>query len=119
MQALNRWLLDVQSVLNSSGNIDPTTVEGLLEITQTIEETAGEVTVLSNEVSALTNRVSTAEGNITTLTMEVTTLQGNAVSRNGSGAPSNALGAVGDWYADTSNLHIYVKTGAAAWTKIV
>lgn len=38
---------------------------------------------------------------------------------NGSGVPANALGIVNDWYADTTNKHIYVKTAAAVWTLII
>jgi hypothetical protein len=59
-QTLNRWLLDVQSVLSVSGLIDPTAVDTLpATTTQVATNTAsiatinGEVTALNSEVAAL------------------------------------------------------------------
>lgn len=38
--------------------------------------------------------------------------------RNGSGAPAAGLGTNNDWYGDTTNKHIYIKTGGA-WVLII
>lgn len=56
---------------------------------------------------------------IATTAFVTTALANTPLARNGSGAPAGALGSVNDWYADTTNKHIYVKTGAATWTLIL
>ena len=59
-QTLNRWLLDVQSILNASGLIDPNSVQTLpATTTQVATNTAniatinGEIATLNSEVAAL------------------------------------------------------------------
>ena len=132
-QALNRWLIELQSILNSSGLIDPTSVE---DLPQTIAQVAtlngevatlngevatlnGEVATLNGEVATLNSEVATLNSEVATLNGEVATLQARSQVLNGIVAPATGLGNVGDWYADTVGLHIYVKTGVATWTLII
>jgi hypothetical protein len=60
-QTLNRWLLDVQSVLSVSGLIDPSSVDTLPATTA--------------QVATNTANIATINGEITTLNSEVTALQ--------------------------------------------
>lgn len=111
-QVLNRWLLELTSILNGAGDIDPGSVAGLTALVI-------QVGTLTTQVAAL-QTLTTAQGtSITALNGEVTTLQANAVVRNGAGVPAGGLGNINDWYSDDTNKHIYVKTGVAVWTMIV
>jgi hypothetical protein len=60
-QTLNRWLLDVQSILSVSGLIDPSAVDTLPATT--------------SQVATNTANIATINGEITTLNSEVATLQ--------------------------------------------
>jgi len=123
--ALNRWLIEIQSILNNSGGIDPSSVQGLSSLeTQVTANTAAiallqsEVDTLNAEVPILQTQVSTNTTNIASLNSTVTTLANRNQVFNGTAAPAGGLGVNGDWYADTSAKHIYVKVGGA-WVLIV
>ena len=111
LQPLNRWLIELQSILNSSGLIDPSSVQSLpATIAQVVANTAS-IGILNGEVAANT-------ASIVTLNGEVATLQARNQVLNGTIAPVAGLGVNGDWYADTAGLHIYVKV-TGAWTLVV
>ena len=111
LQPLNRWLIELQSILNSSGLIDPSSVQSLpATIAQVVANTAS-IGVLNGEVAA--NAAS-----IVTLNGEVATLQARNQVLNGTIAPVAGQGVNGDWYADTGGLHIYVKV-AGAWSLVI
>ena len=132
LQPLNRWLIELQSILNSSGLIDPSSVQSLpATIAQVVANTAsigvlnGEIGVLNGEVAANTASIVTLNGevaantaSIVTLNGEVATLQARNQVLNGTVAPVVGQGVNGDWYADTVGLHIYVKV-AGAWVLII
>ena len=146
LQPLNRWLIELQSILNSSGLIDPSSVQSLPatiaqvatnttsigvlngEVAATIVQVATNTTsigVLNGEVAASTASIVTLNGevaantaSIVTLNGEVATLQARNQVLNGTIAPVAGQGVNGDWYADTGGLHIYVKV-AGAWVLII
>ena len=125
LQPLNRWLIELQSILNSSGLIDPSSVQSLpATIAQVVANTAS-IGVLNGEVAANTASIVTLNGevaantaSIVTLNGEVATLQARNQVLNGTVAPVVGQGVNGDWYADTVGLHIYVKV-AGAWVLII
>lgn len=105
---LNRWLLELTATLNGQGDIDPGSIAGF--------------EALQNDVEANTAGVATNTAAITVLGNQIAgvnlALSVRSAVLNGAGAPAGALGNNGDWYADTTNLHIYVKV-AGAWLLIV
>lgn len=130
---LNRWLIDIQGILNNSGQIDPQSVAGLPEteaqvvtntnnittLQHTTGSQSGQIAALQTRVTANTNNITTNTNSIATINGQITSLNSRAQVFNGSGVPAGGLGSVNDWYADTTNKHIYVKTGTASWTLIV
>lgn len=124
-QRLNRWLIEIQSLLNSQGTLDPSNVDGLpaiyTEVAMLIAEVAtliAEVATLTTEVAANTANIATNTANIATNTAAIAVLQANAIIRNGSGAPSNALGNNGDLYINNTGsvgTNLYAKI-AGAWS---
>lgn len=127
LQPLNRWLLELQSILNASGLINADNVENLPQTiiqvgSNTVDITAlqNAVTALQNALTALAARVTALENALAALTVRVANLEARAQVLNGAGAPAAGFGNVNDWYADVSaTKHIYVKTAAATWTLIV
>ena len=132
LQPLNRWLIELQSILNSSGLIDPSSVQSLpATIAQVAANTAdiaantasivtlnGEVAASTASIGVLNGEVAANTASIVTLNGEVATLQARNQVLNGTVAPVAGLGVNGDWYADTAGLHIYVKV-TGAWTLVV
>lgn len=130
---LNRWLIEIQNILNAGGLIDPSQVEGLPAVEAQVTQSASDILTLQTQVfsllaavaslvvqvATLNGQVSTINGQITTINGQIVTLQANGVVRFGAGIPANGLGNVGDWYADTSGSHVYVKTGAITWQLVV
>lgn len=133
LQQLNRWLLEIQNILNAGGTIDPAQVDGLpaayAEIAQSALDIAtlktqvaadeASIVVLQGQVATLNGQVATINGQIATINGQIVTLQANGVPLSGNGVPAGALGKVNDWYADVAGLHIYVKTGVATWQLVV
>ena len=125
-QKLNRWLLEIQSILNTAGLIDPGNIVGLpATYTQTGNNTVdiaaltGVVNALGAVVAENTVNIAANAANIATNTTNIVALQARSQVRNGGIAPAAGLGSIGDWYADTTGLHIYVKTGVATWTLVI
>ena len=132
LQPLNRWLIELQSILNSSGLIDPSSVQSLpATIAQVAANTAdiaantasivtlnGEVAASTASIGVLNGEVAANTASIVTLNGEVATLQARNQVLNGTVAPVVGQGVNGDWYADTVGLHIYVKV-AGAWSLVI
>lgn len=121
----NRWLLELTSILNANGNIDPSSVAGLLALSLQVATNTADITTLQATVAsqgtlitALQVAVAANTANITALQASVTALSARNQVYNGAGAPAAGLGVVGDWYANTTGAagaRIYVKTGASTW----
>jgi hypothetical protein len=117
-QQLNRWLLEIQSILNSGGTIDPASVDGLPELFTQVTALAAEVVTLTAEVATLTADVATLTTNVTANTAAIAALQANAVILNGSGPPGAGLGAAGDLYINntgSAGTNLYANI-AGTWT---
>ena len=129
-QQLNRWLLEIQAILNNQGQIDPTSVAGLVALiaqvatlvteiatlTTEVAAATAAVTALTAEVVALTTQVTTNTTNIATNTANIATLAARAVVRNGSGVPAAGLGGNGDLYINNTGgagTYLYGKIGGA------
>ena len=133
-QQLNRWLLEIQSILNNQGLIEPASVDGLPALFTQVATLVTEIATLTAEVAAntaaiatLTAEVAANTASIATLTTEVaantaaiTALQANAIVRNGSGVPGAGLGSNGDLYINNTGgagTRLYGKIGGA-WVAI-
>jgi hypothetical protein len=123
-QQLNRWLLEIQSILNSQGLIDPDEVQGLPALFTQVATLASEVATLTTQVATLTTQVATNTANIATNTVDIAINTADIVALtarnqilNGSGAPGVGLGSNGDLYInDTGGVgsYLYGKI-AGAW----
>lgn len=116
-QQLNRWLLEIQSILNSGGTIDPANVDGLPALFTQVAALAVQVAALAAEVTALSTQVTTNTANIATNAAAIAVLQANAVVRNGNGGPAAGLGNNGDLYINdtgSAGTNLYAKI-AGAW----
>lgn len=126
-QRLNRWLIEIQRLLNTEGLIDPSQVVDLPATYVTVGDNTLDIANLTVVVNALGSLVATNTVNIATIQTQILTIQGQITALqargevlNGAGAPAAGLGKVNDWYADVSaTKHIYVKTAVATWTVIV
>jgi len=104
--ALNRWLVELTSILNASGIVSIANVTGLEAAT--LEQ---EITTINGEILTINNKQATFN---TTLAFFL--LQNKVF--NGPLAPVT-LQRDGDWYAQTGAAkHIYVQV-AGVWTLIV
>ena len=122
----NRWLLELTSILQATGGIDPNSVAGLAEVIAQSAANAAAIVVLQAltasqgaDISTLQGDVTTLQGDVVTINSALTTLGARAQLFNGSGAPAGALGNINDQYTDITNKHIYTKIGATAWLLIV
>jgi len=120
-QQLNRWLIEIQSILNSQGQIDPDNIVGLPTTYNQVGDNTVDIQTLFAAVQAQSVAINSNTANIATNTANIAALAARNQVYNDVVAPDNALGIVGDWYArtDVGNKHIYVKTAVATWTLIV
>lgn len=125
-EGFNRWLLELTSILNDGGGIDPSQVAGLDDLTDEVDNNTAAIGSIQGQVNALSFQV----GTLQLTTNDLVTRMGSAETAiaalqvrnqvfNGAVAPGGSLGVVGDWYSDTVAKHIYVKTAVATWTQIV
>jgi hypothetical protein len=108
-QQLNRWLLEIQSILNNQGLIEPANVDGLPALFTQVATLVAEVAtntadIATNTANIATNTESIAANtaSIAANTAAITVLQANPIIRNGVGAPSSALGSNGDLYINNT-----------------
>lgn len=117
-QQLNRWLLEIQSILNSGGTIDPSNVDGLEALFTQVAALAVQVATLATEVAMLTTEVATNTANIATNTASIATLTARNQILHGTGVPAAGLGNNDDMYIDnagtTPGALLYIKI-AGAW----
>ncbi len=124
--ALNRWFLDLQSFINSGGGtIDPSLIPGYDALIAQVNLQTTQINSLLVNVAANTSSIHSLQASIVTINTSIATLAtlvanltARPIVRNGTAAPGAGLGNNGDWYADTNNLHIYVKV-TGAWVLIV
>ncbi len=124
--ALNRWFLDLQAFINSGGGtIDPSLIPGYDALIAQVNLQTTQINSLLVNTAANTASIHTLQTSVTTLNNSVATLATSVANltarpivRNGTAAPGVGLGNNGDWFADTNNLHIYVKV-TGAWVLIV
>lgn len=126
-QQFNRWLVELTGVLANNGGIDPAAVDGLPALAAQVETNTTDIVSLqgvtggqSGAIAALQSDVATNTAAIAALAGTVTTLAARAQAFNGTTDPAAGLGVVGDWYGrtDAGNRAVWVKTGAATWTRI-
>lgn len=120
-QQLNRWLLEIQSILNSQGLIDPAEVDGLPALFTQVAALAVEVATLVAEVATLTTEVAANTAAITVNTADIAintaniaTLTARSQTYNGGGAPPATLGNPGDLYINDiggAGTHLYANIG--------
>lgn len=122
----NRWLLELTSILNNDGSIDPSSIDGYAALiaqvaanTAAITSQAGSISTLATAVSALQFSVAVLGSRMTDAELNIIALQARGEVLNGVGAPGAGLGKVNDWYANIGGAvgaRLYVKTGVATWT---
>ena len=117
-QQLNRWLIELQSILNSQGTIDPSSVDGLPALFTQVAGLATQVAALAAEVVTLTAEVATNTTDIATNTANIATLTARNQILNGTGAPAAGLGNNDDMYINnagsTPGALLYIKI-AGTW----
>ena len=113
-QQLNRWLIELQSILNSQGTIDPSSVDGLPALITQVAGLATQVAALAAEVVTLTAEVATNTTDIATNTANIATLTARNQILNGTGAPGAGLGNNDDMYIDNAG----ITPGALLYIKI-
>ena len=131
-QQLNRWLIELQSILNSQGLIEPDQVDGLPALFTQVAALATQVAALAAQVATNTANIATNTANIATNTANIATNTANIATNtaniatlaarnqilNGTGAPGAGLGNNDDMYIDnggsTPGDLLYIKI-AGAW----
>lgn len=107
-QQLNRWLIELQSILNSQGTIDPDQVAGLpalftqvAALATQVAALAAEVTTNTANIATNTANIATNSANIATNTASIVTLTARNQILNGNGAPG-VIGTAGDLYINNT-----------------
>ncbi len=126
-QQFNRWLLEIQAILNAQGQIDPSVIAGLPALIAQVAVLVTEVATLTAEVAANTAdiatntaNIATNTANIATNTAAITALQARNQILNGAGVPGAGLGNNGDLYINNTGgagTRLYGKIGGA-WVAI-
>lgn len=122
----NRWLLELTGILNSGGDIDPNTVDGLPEVILQSGENADAIVILQTttgsqggDITSLQNDVTALQGEVVAINAQLTTLGARGEVLFGAGAPAAGLGKVKDWYGDLAGAvgaRVWIKTAVATWT---
>jgi hypothetical protein len=120
----NRWLLELTSILNSSGGIDQTSVTGLPAAVAQGNANAAAIAVLQGttvtqggSIASLQAQINTLTANLATANAQITTLIARNQILNGAGVPGAGLGNNGDLYINNigaAGLKLYGKI-AGAW----
>lgn len=122
----NRWLLELTSILNDNGGIDPGNINGFAALQLAVDNNTADITNLEADVNGLQIDVAALQADVISLNTRmnsaetaIAALQSRAQVYNGSAAPINSFGNDNDWYAATgATKHVYVKL-AGAWVQIV
>lgn len=116
---LNRWLLELTSILNGAGQVDPGSVVGLAALVAQVNAQGAAITALNTLTASQAASITALNTLTATHTTQITALTSRAQVFNGIGAPAAGLGAVNDWYANTAGAagaRIYIKTSPGVWT---
>lgn len=135
----NHWLHDLTVFIAEGGGIDTGTIPGYDALVSTVATHTTEITTNTSNIATNTSNISANTSNISTLsstsathtsqiaantsnistnTSNISALAARSQVLNGTTAPAAGLGANGDWFADTTAKHIYVRVGGS-WTLIV
>lgn len=124
---LNRWLLELTSILNTGGGVDPNSVTGLAATTAQVATNKANITTLQNSVTGnsgdigtLQTQVAALNSQIVTINSTLTTLSARNQILNGSGVPAAGTGNNGDLYINNTGAagtRLYAKI-TGAWTAI-
>lgn len=123
-QLFNRWLIELQSILSSTGGIDPNSVAGLSEvITQSAANNAA-IAALAPAVGGNTTAIAAINVSLTAINAALVIINGQLTSLGARNqvwngvVPPVALHADGDYFVDTAGKHLYVQV-AGAWVLIL
>lgn len=124
-QSFNRWLLELTSILNASGGIDPSSIVGYTALQNQVATNTADIASLGLDVggqgasiAGLQFAVNALQISMTAANAQITALGARAQVLNGTVAPLIGQGNNNDWYSDTAAKKIYVKV-AGAWVTIV
>lgn len=123
-QQLNRWLIELQNILNAGGEIDPSSIDGLVALfaqvaALQIQVNLNTLNIATNTTNIATNtaNIATNTANIATNTANIATLTARNQILNGAGVPGAGLGSNGDLYINNTGgagTRLYSKI-AGAW----
>lgn len=126
--ALNRWLIEVASILSAAGGgVDPNQIVGFPELILQVAALSTTVTSVQTSVINLQSQINTINDALTVINNEISAIQNDVTALQNRGEilngtafpPAVGLGKNDDWYASTAaTKHIYVKV-AGAWVQIV
>ena len=119
-QQLNRWLLEIQSILNSQGTIDPGNIQGLAALIAQVAVNTAAIAANTAAIAANTANIVTNTANIAVNTAAIVTLTARNQILNGAGVPAAGLGNNGDLYINNTGgagTHLYGKI-AGAWVAL-
>lgn len=128
----NHWLHELTAFISSGGGIDPGVIPGYDVLVSTVALHSTQISSNTVNIASNTSNIAVNTSNISSLSSVVSS-QGTQISinasninalyarsqvLNGTAAPAAGTGVNGDWFADTSAKHIYVKVGGS-WVLIV
>jgi|SRR5712671_4170831 len=123
---LNRWLIELTAILNSSGLINTANVVGLPATITQGNTNAANITSINSQITTINAQIAAINAQITVINAQILTLQGQVAALQvrgellfGTGAPAAGLGKVNDWYGDVAGAvgaRIWIKTGVATWS---
>jgi hypothetical protein len=125
--AFNRWLLELTSILNASGGIDPSSVTGLPAVEAQVTTNTANIATLQGTTGGQGSAITTLQGQVTTINGEIVTINGQLTTLgarnqvlNGAGVPAAGLGNNGDLFLNNTGgagTRLYGKI-AGAWVSI-
>lgn len=125
-QSFNRWLIEITSILNNTGGINPDQVTGLTALFAEVAVNTSDITTLQGDQASQAGQINTLFANITALINSIATINGQITTLSargellfGAGAPAAGLGKVNDWYGNTAGAvgaRVYIKKAVGVWT---
>lgn len=126
LQPLNRWLLEIQAILNNSGSIDPNQVAGLAQVIADTAANTLAIAALTPAVAGNTADIATINAEIAGINASIAAINGQLTTLGargellfGAGPPAGGLGKVNDWFGDTAGgvgARIWIKQAPGVWT---
>jgi len=101
-QQLNRWLLEIQSILNSQGTIDPDQIAGLPALFTQVATNTANIAANTAAIAAANIEITANTAAIATNTVNIATLTARNQILNGAGIPGAGLGNNGDLYINNT-----------------